>query len=120
MRKLLLFLAFSLFIFSGCSRAKFDNTEVQPEPTVEMTEKQDNSVVQYRCQPDKTAFELLTENNHQVDFDESSFGKLITSIDGRAQSDGKYWLYSVDDKEATVGAEAYHCQSTEQIKWELK
>jgi hypothetical protein len=73
----------------------------------------------YECQAGKSAFDVLDEKA-EVEYDESSFGKLVTSIGGKSQGDGKYWLYSIEDKEATVGATAYICQGSEEIKWELK
>lgn len=85
---------------------------LSPTPTI-------NRELSYDCQPGKTVFELL-ESNSQVTFDSTSFGKLVTSINGMPQGEGKYWLYNVDSKEATVGAESYVCQSSEKIKWELK
>lgn len=73
----------------------------------------------YECQAGKSAFDVL-EEKAEVKFSESSFGKLVTSIDGKSQGEGKYWLYSVDEKEATIGATAYICSGKEEIKWELR
>jgi hypothetical protein len=75
--------------------------------------------VSYECEAGKSAFDVLDEKN-EIKYSESSFGKLVTSINGKSQGDGKYWLYSIDEKEATVGANAYICIGKEEIKWELK
>ncbi|OGE31946.1 hypothetical protein A2631_02375 [Candidatus Daviesbacteria bacterium RIFCSPHIGHO2_01_FULL_44_29] len=77
------------------------------------------NLVEYPCQPGKTAFDLL-EESASVDAKDSSFGKMVTGINGVSQDNGKYWLYLVDNKEATIGAQAYNCIGNEQIKWELK
>lgn len=86
--------------------------QYSPSPVV-------SQVFRYECEAGKSAFEVL-EEKAEVEFSESSFGKLVTSIDGKPQGDGKYWLYSVNDKEATVGASVYICNEGEEIKWELK
>lgn len=88
------------------------NLQYSPSPAV-------SQVFRYQCDGGKTAFDALDEKA-EVEFSESSFGKLVTSIDGKSQGDGKYWLYSVNDKEATVGASVYICNEGEEIKWELK
>ena len=94
-------------------------TEVQPSsnqysPSPIVLEK-----VSYQCEAGKSAFDVLDEKN-EVEYSESSFGKLVTAINGKSQGEGKYWLYSIDEKEATVGANAYICIGKEEIKWELK
>ena len=100
------------------------NPSVNPSTNQETSKEATNSGVQtsfsYKCQQGKSAFERLTESYPSVQTKGSSFGKMITSISGILQGNGKYWLYSVDDKEATVGAEQYICQSEEDIKWELR
>jgi hypothetical protein len=90
---------------------------VQPTPTPLQNSNIDK--VEYTCESGKTAFDSLNEKN-QVKSTDSSLGKLVTAINGKEQGNGKYWLYSVDDKEATVGATAYNCQGGEKITWELK
>lgn len=72
----------------------------------------------YPCESGKSAFDVL-DAKAEVEYSESSFGKLVTAINNTKQGNNKYWLYSVDDKEATVGATEYICQGDEAIKWEL-
>jgi len=78
-----------------------------------------SSRVSYRCEAGATALDMLL-TNYATKLEETSLGALVLEIDGVAQGDGKYWLYYVDDKEATIGAQAYFCQDKEQIIWELK
>lgn len=76
--------------------------------------------ISYKCEKEKTAFDVLIEKYPDTKFESSSFGKLVTSIDGKMQGNNKYWLYSINNKEATIGASSYICQDQETIKWELK
>ncbi len=99
------------------STAPSSKLQIFQTPSLSSTTKKE---VSYNCQPGKTAFETLQENHNQVNYQGSSFGRMITGINGVSQGNGKYWLYSVDGKDATVSADAYICQGNEKIKWELK
>lgn len=92
-----------------------------PQPIVNSNQPKTalTSQISYNCQPGKTAFEVLQDKN-QVQFQGSSFGRMITAINGKNQGQGKYWLYFIDGREASVSADAYLCQGSEQIQWELK
>lgn len=74
----------------------------------------------YTCSPNTNVFESLQKSATSVKYQSSNYGKLVTEINGVSQNNGKYWIYSVNGKEATVGAEAYQCQGNEKIDWELK
>ena len=78
------------------------------------------TTLSYQCQKGKTAFDLLLVKAQAVKFQDSSYGKMVTTVNNTPQGNGKYWLYSINDKEATVGASEYKCIGEENIKWELK
>ncbi len=109
----LLFGGLYLFKTTQVKEVAFENELVAESPT------KSTRSFGYECERGKTAFAILEEKS-DVSFSESSFGKLVTAINGTSQNDGKYWLYSIDGKEATVGASTYECQGAEQILWELK
>jgi len=104
---LLSIILISAFFLTGCS----------PKTTT-LTES--NNKITYPCLKEKTAFESLTISNNKVEFQESSYGKMITSINNVPQGNGKYWQYSIDNQYAEVGADAYKCLGSEIITWELK
>jgi hypothetical protein len=98
------------------------NTEVNDEADAaanDETQSAQNSI-SYPCIAGLTAFAAMTKQGFEVDYTESSFGKLVNSINGVEPAGGKYWLYSIDGQEATVGADAYECEGDELIEWELK
>lgn len=78
-----------------------------------------NATFAYPCEAGKSVFDVLT-GKAKVEYSDNSFGKLVTSINNTKQGNSKYWLYSIDNKEATVGATTYICQGSEEVKWELK
>lgn len=82
-------------------------------------ELKSNSLI-YDCEQNKNVFDLLLQKATSVKYESTSFGKMVTAINNSSQGNGKYWLYSIDNKEAAVGAESYKCQGKEKIKWELK
>lgn len=50
-----------------------------------------------------------------------SFGTLVESIDGvKNGTNQKYWLYSVNKKEATISASQYMVKHDDQVVWEFK
>lgn len=79
-----------------------------------------DSSLDYKCEKGKNVFELLQHFSSDLGFKETSLGKLVTRINAIEQGNGKYWLYKVNQKEATIGAEAYVCQDNEDILWELR
>lgn len=96
----------SVFLLTACS------------PKAPVTETKNK--ISYPCLKDKTALDSLTANGNTMEFQESSYGKMVTSINGLTQTDGKYWQYLINDQSAQVGADAYKCQGGETIIWELK
>jgi hypothetical protein len=91
-------------------------TACSPKTTI----NQPKDKISYPCLKDKTALDSLTANGNTMEFQQSSYGKMITSINGLTQSNGKYWQYSINNQSAQIGADAYKCQGSETITWELK
>ncbi len=111
---LLVFILIFIFVNSS-TRQKTNNLTESPPPKTFGEKK-----FEYLCESGKTAFELLQHTTQNVEFQGSSFGRFVTSINGVKQGNGKYWLYFIDSKDATISADAYICQGDEKIKWELK
>lgn len=111
---------FSAVLLSACSIKNLSTPANSPTPTPISTNLSDSNKINYPCLKGQTAFDSLSSSGNKIEFKESSLGKMITSINNIAQSNGKYWQYSIDDKYAEVGADVYKCNGNETITWELK
>jgi len=111
------FVLISAFFLTGCSLKNNPAPNITPTPTIV---SQSSLKITYPCLKDKTAFDSLNTSGNKIEFQSTSLGKMVTSINGVVQSDGKYWQYSIDDQYAQVGADAYKCKGGEIISWELK
>lgn len=125
---LILMLAF-LIVVGGYSLYRtfitFNQFRSIASPTAEpQAEQQEETArrttITYGCKPEKTALELLQETASNVQIRQYSFGTQVLAINGVEQGSGKFWLYKVGGKEATVAADLYTCQDKEEIKWELR
>lgn len=56
-----------------------------------------------------------TANNLPVEIKHYDFGDLVTSIDGVAATDAKFWTFLINGKEAAVGAGAYQVKEGDTI-----
>jgi len=119
------FLSLSLILLStlfltACSIPNSSITQITPSPIITSISTTSNNKISYPCIKGKTAFDSLSDGGNKMEFQQSSLGKMITSINGITQDNGKYWQYSINNKYAEVGADAYQCQGGEIITWELK
>ena len=80
-----------------------------------------SDTISYDCEKGKTAYDLLLKKtNNQVVVKDYPFGKLVEAIqDTKGGTEGKYWLYFIDGKSATVSADNYHCQNKEKVEWKF-
>lgn len=94
-----------------------------PEPSVSTTSQTPKpfETVAYDCQKGKNAFELLSQKTEgKLETKDYSFGKMINAIDGvKGGAEGKYWIYFVDGKSASVSADNYKCLGQEKVEWKL-
>ncbi len=68
------------------------------------------------------AFQLLQAalGTDQVGFEETQYGKMITSIKGIKAEGTNYWAFYVDGTMASVGAESYQLKNGNQINFQLE
>jgi hypothetical protein len=77
------------------------------------------ATVTYQGVTGQTAMDLL-KASHKVETQHYSFGDLVTSIDGQSSDTTKYWLFYVNGKAATVGADAFKTTTGQTIEWKLE
>lgn len=125
------FIFFLIIIFAGVllflnlSNSFLQNNFLQKNPLPDNAEEgqklaEDQIIMEYDCEPGVSAYEVLEEKASNIEFEGSSFGRMVTGINGINQGNGKYWLYLVNGKDATVSADSYICAEEEKIKWELR
>lgn len=90
-------------------------------------DRQDGSTVKVfgvKMEKDSTALSQLqkaaVDNNITIEVKTSDFGSYVDSLDGlKGGTDGKYWLYSVNGKEAAVGADQYKLAEGDVAEWKF-
>lgn len=67
-------------------------------------------------QEGQNVLDALKENYEVVEE-----GGLVSSIEGyeQVEKESKYWLYSVNDEQPTVGASDYILEEGDEVKWSL-
>lgn len=95
--------------------------QVLRAPATENSKAESGEPVAYECEKGQTAFALLLNKlGGKVSVKEYSFGKMVEEIDGvKGGTDGKFWIYFVAGKSATVSADSYRCLDKEKVEWKL-
>ena len=92
-------------------------TNPTPIPVLKEENKSSENI-NYKCEKDQTAFDLLKKNSKSVETKDYSFGRLVTAInDVKGGTSGKYWTYFIDGKSATISGDNYKCVDSEKIEW---
>lgn len=69
---------------------------------------------------DQSALDLLNKTK-SIEIKESSYGKLVDSIEGvKNNTDSKYWLYYINGEPASVGAADYMLKQNDKIEWRFQ
>ncbi|HYK73914.1 MAG TPA: DUF4430 domain-containing protein [Pseudoneobacillus sp.] len=96
-----------------------------PEKTVSIKVSGTNGVMKEAADlafiEEPTAFQLLKVMlGDKVQYSDSQYGKMITSIDGLAAEGSNYWAFYVNGKMANVGADSYKLQAGDQISFQYE
>lgn len=74
----------------------------------------------YQAHSGDTVLTALNRS-HSITTKTYSFGTSVESINGlKGDTDGKYWLYYVNNQEASVGADRYALKSGDVIEWKFE
>ncbi|MFL2106416.1 DUF4430 domain-containing protein [Desemzia sp. FAM 23991] len=96
-------------------------SSVETAITVSFTFEEDDKEIadlaqEFDIEEGQTVLEALKEN-----FEVVEEGGLVSSIEGHEQdeTESKYWLYTVNDEQPTVGAADYVLKDGDEVKWSL-
>jgi hypothetical protein len=69
--------------------------------------------------PDTSAISVfdLLRSDHEVEYDSSSSGVFVKSIDSTPNTRSAYWLYFVNDTAATMASDKYMLRGGEKVEW---
>jgi hypothetical protein len=60
-----------------------------------------------------------TKTHYQIEYDSSSVGVFVKSVDGVPQTASAYWLYFINGKGGQVSCEEYLPNAGDTIEWRL-
>lgn len=133
MWKSLLALLFTALVLVGCGQDSTDNAENNQEGSKENTEQTEKQEVVTVVISKDNGAEVVTEKEIPIEkgttvldvmkenFEIEESDGFITSIEGVSQDDknGKYWMYTVNEEMATVGAAEYKLEPGDQVTFDL-
>lgn len=100
-------------------------TDASPQPMQagesRSSKPESTDLISYNCEEGQTAYDLLFKKvDGQVVVKEYSFGKMVDTVGGlKGGTEGKFWIYFVEGKSATISADTYYCQNQEEIEWKF-
>ncbi|UFT97663.1 DUF4430 domain-containing protein [Radiobacillus kanasensis] len=130
--KSLLALLFAALVLVGCGQDSTDNAENNQEDKENTEQMEKQEVVTVVISKDNGA-EVVTEKEIPIEEGTTVLGVMkenfeieesdgfITSIEGVSQDDknGKYWMYTVNEEMAKVGAAEYKLEPGDQVTFDL-
>lgn len=99
--------------------ASADLSHIRVTEKIDFAGLKSNEIATVEATPSATVLDVLNQSK-QITLKHYSFGDQVTGIegvDGTAQK--MYWMYSVNGKEAQVGASQYTLHDGDTIDWQL-
>lgn len=78
-----------------------------------------STTLRYRGRDGVDALTLLRQHTN-VQTKSSSLGDYVVAINGNDGGGKKHWLFYINGRESTQGADTYITHGNEQIEWKLK
>jgi hypothetical protein len=85
--------------------------------TAEQALDRDLKKVTYEGADGETALDLLRDAGYDVTVKSSKLGDYVTGIGDVEATNSEYWLFEVDGKMPSVGADVYETKDGEKIEW---
>ena len=108
-----------LLIIGGCSKKQ--EAEPKVDTTTDLAEDsfKDSLVLKMTSEDSISVFELL-DQKHELDIKKTATGTFIIAIDSVKNSDGIFWVYSVNDKMGQMASDNYFTKPGDIIKWHFR
>ncbi len=119
-------LAAAVLALAGCggSDRTEDSASAATKPAATKTAEtkdpaRDLKTITYEGEDGETALDLLREHGYDVAVESSKLGDYVTGIGDVTATKTEYWLFEVDGKMPSVGADAYETKDGEQVEWKF-
>lgn len=91
---------------------------------IAITQPDQHQLFQIESEQPLTAFAALQKTAEQytipVEFQTSDMGVFVTAIAGTVNgTDGRYWVYEINDQKVPVAADAYTLQADDRLVWKF-
>ena len=112
MNRLLSLCALFLAVSCGCDSRKSELSETDQLVT-------DSLIIEMAGIEGKSVFEI-SDDNHELDYVESSMGVFVKGIDSISSNRSYIWLISVNDTMITTSIDKYIARDSDIIKWHYR
>lgn len=113
---LLIILGLGLMAGAQLSQSSVDSDQIQVNLTVDYRDSVDSRMVDVNNS--SSAFNALN-STYDVQYQKSSYGYFITSINGVSGNESNYWIYEVNGEAPEVGAGQYTLEENDKLKFSL-
>jgi len=105
--------------FFACSQNSDSTADKAGETDTSVAAPIDSLVVSLIGIDSVSVLDLLRAE-HAVEVQESAMGAFVKSIDSVENSQGYFWLYSVNDSMGKVAADKYLASDSDVVKWHYR
>ncbi len=110
----------ALLVISGCSKKQ--EAEPKVETTTELAEEESNKdslVLEMISEDSISVFDLL-DQKHDLEIKKSAMGAFIIAIDSIKNSEGIFWVYSVNGKMGQMASDNYFTKPGDTVRWHFQ
>ncbi len=109
-----------LLIIGGCGNKQEAEPEV--DTTAVETEEEtfkDSLVLEMVSEDSISVFDIL-DQKHELEIKKSAMGAFIIAIDSIENSEGIFWIYSVNDKMGQMASDKHMTKPGDVVKWHFR
>lgn len=113
---LLVVLGLALMAGAQLSKTSGDGGQIEVNLTVDYRDSVDSQII--NVENSSSAFQALN-STYDMEYQESSYGYFITSINGVSGNESNYWIYKVNGEAPEVGSGQYTLSENDDLKFSL-